>query len=785
MRVYELARELSIESEEILARCKQLGLRPKNRLSGLKGDDEAALRKVFGPRSEAPVSATPTPIKQEPPSPARKPANASGKHAAKAPDKHAPEKHAPDKHAAEIEAAKKAKAPPAKPAAEEDESEEGQAAAQRRRKKGRTTTPVPVEEEEITPRGPVLGRFIPPSTIQRYPRRPSRRSRPKFRRSPSAVEKPAVEGLQAPLSVKDLSAQLGIKANQILGRLMQRGVMVNINAMLGAEEVRTLAKELGFDLVVRETETMEESVTAIETAPDRAEDLQPRPPVVTFLGHVDHGKTSLLDCIRKTDVAAHEHGGITQHIGAYRVTIAGKTVVFLDTPGHEAFTAMRARGANVTDIAVLVVAADDGVMPQTEEAIDHARAANVPIVVAINKCDKPEANPTRVRQDLTRFGLQAEEWGGDTVCVDVSAVTGKGVDELVEMLSLVAELRELKANPDKPAHGTVLEAQMSETRGPLATVLIQEGSLRVGDIMVAGATFGRVKALYDDRGRPTKDAGPSCPVAVAGLNALPEAGDRLLVLDDLQKARSIAEERGAKAREAAVSRRDHVSLENLFASIEAGHVQELLVILKCDVRGTLEAVTKVLSGVSAHGVKVRILRASVGGISTSDVLLADASDAIIVGMNVAPDPVARSLAEQEGVSIRTYTVIYRLKEEIEKALVGMLAPEEREVVMGHAEVRQIFRISRFGVIAGCFVRDGVIARNHRVRLLRDNTVVHQGRIGSLRRVKDDVREAREGFECGIHLDSYDDIKVGDVIESYQIEKIAPTLESGASATSGG
>ena len=504
---------------------------------------------------------------------------------------------------------------------------------------------------------------------------------------------------------------------------------------------------------------------------------------MTFLGHVDHGKTSLLDRIRKTDVAVHEHGGITQHIGAYRVTLGGKTVVFLDTPGHEAFTSMRARGANVTDIAVLVVAADDGVMPQTEEAIDHAKAANVPMVVAINECDKPEANPVRVRQELSKLGLQPEEWGGDTVCVDVSAVTGKGVDDLMEMLTLVAELRELKANPAKAASGIVLDAQMSGSRGPVATVLVREGTLRIGDVMVCGAAFGRVKALYDDRGRSLREAGPSSPVAVSGLNTLPEAGDRLMVLSDLQKARAIAEERQIRAREAAVTQREHVSLENLFASIEAGHVQELMLIIKGDVRGTLEAVNKVLAGISAPGIKVRVLRASVGGITTSDVLLADASDAIIIGMNVVADPVARALAEQKRVSIHTYNVIYRVKEEIEKALVGMLKPEEREVVTGHAEVRQVFRISRLGAIAGCYVRDGTIARNHRVRLLRDSAIIHDGRIASLRRVKDDVREVREGFECGIHLESYDDVKVGDLIEAYQIEKIAPTLTPGAASAS--
>jgi translation initiation factor IF-2 len=442
---------------------------------------------------------------------------------------------------------------------------------------------------------------------------------------------------------------------------------------------------------------------------------------------------------------------------------------------------MRARGANVTDIAVLVVAADDGVMPQTEEAIDHARAANVAIVVALNKCDKPEANPTRVRQELAKLGLQPEEWGGDTVTVDVSAVTGKGVDELVEMLALVAELKELKANPKKPARGTVLDAMISGSRGPVATVLVQDGTLHVGDVIVCGATFGRVKALFDDRDRPLREAGPSWPVAVVGLTALPQAGDRLVVMDDFQKARAIAEERQSKARELVMTRREHVSLENLFTSIAAGHVQELRLIVKGDVRGTVDALQKVLASIVSPEVKLHILRASVGAISTSDVLLGDASDALVLGLNVVPDTVARALAEQKGVAIHTYNVIYRVKEDIERALAGMLAPEEREVVAGHADVRKVFRTSRAGTVAGCYVRDGIVARNHRVRLVRDGAVVFTGRVGSLRRGKDDVRDVREGFECGIRIENYDDVKEGDVIETFQVEKIARTLGASAGA----
>jgi len=638
--------------------------------------------------------------------------------------------------------------------------------------------------EEELPVAPVLGRYIPPSSIPRFPRRGMRRSRGRMQRRPlaaSAPDRPTSFDIQTPISVKDLSSAIGIKANVMLLKLMQDGAMVTINAVLNSEQVKALAQELKLQLRVTEAATAETAIEVIEARADQPEQLVPRSPVVTFMGHVDHGKTSLLDRIRKTDVAAHEHGGITQHIGANRVTIGDKTVVFLDTPGHEAFTAMRARGANVTDIAVLVVAADDGVMPQTEEAIDHARAAGVPIVVALNKCDKPEANPLRVRQELANIGLQAEEWGGDTVVVDVSAVTGKGVDELVEMLALVAELRELKANPTSPARATVLDAQMSGSRGPVATALVQDGTLRIGDIIVCGGTFGRVKALYDDHNRSIKEAPPSWPVAVVGLNGLPEAGDRLIVLNDIQQARSIAEERQHKAREAATVKRQHVSLENLFTSIEHGRLRELLLILKGDVRGTLEALHKIMGEIESPEVKLHILRASVGPVTTSDILLADASDAVIVGMNVPVDTAARALAEQKGVAIHTYNVIYRVKEEIEKALSGMLAPEERETIAGHAEVRRVFRISKVGLIAGCYVRDGVVARNHRARLIRDGAVVFDGKVGSLRRVKDDVREAREGLECGIRLDGFDDVKEGDVIETYQIEKIARTLGSAPTA----
>jgi len=786
MRLYELARELGRPSEELLKHCKQLGMKTANRLSGVSAEEAVLLRNALAgkppsaPGAKHPASAA-APKKPSaapsvrPPVPPRAPERSAA--AVRPPP-------APGAPAEKGAPSKKPGPPPPARASVAEEAEAARAAAARKRRKGKGAT-VNGQDDLYEPETvKVLGRYIPPSAIPRYPHRGMRRQRPRASRRPltaAAAEKSAVHELQAPLSVKDLSSVLGVKANVILLKLMGHGVMVTVNAVLNAEQIRLLATDLGLQIEVAEAVTAETTMAAMEHEEDRPEDLQPRSPVVTFMGHVDHGKTSLLDRIRKTDVAAHEYGGITQHIGANRVTVGGRTVVFLDTPGHEAFTDMRARGANVTDIAVLVVAADDGVMPQTEEAIDHARAANVAIVVAVNKCDKPEANPTRVRQELAKLGLQAEEWGGDTVTVDVSAVTGQGVDDLVEMLALVAELKELKANPKKPARGTVLDAMISGSRGPVATVLVQDGTLRVGDVIVCGATFGRVKALFDDRDRPLREAGPSWPVAVVGLTALPQAGDRLVVMDDFQKARAIAEERQGKARDLIMSRREHVSLENLFTSIAAGHVQELRLIVKGDVRGTVDALQKVLASIVSPEVKLHILRASVGAISTSDVLLADASDALVLGLNVVPDTVARGLAEQKGVAIHTYNVIYRVKEEIERALAGMLAPEEREVVAGHAEVRQVFRTSRAGNIAGSYVRDGIVARNHRVRLVRDGTVVFTGRIASLRRGKDDVRDVREGFECGIRIEGYDDVKVADVIETFQIEKIARTLGASAAA----
>jgi len=597
--------------------------------------------------------------------------------------------------------------------------------------------------------------------------------------APGQQIRPGAVELVSPVTVRSFSEATGIRANIVIRKLMEQGSMARITDVLSPETAELLGIDFGVEVKVKAAEAdLEKEMAQQFTEDENPADLQPRPPIVTFLGHVDHGKTSLLDAIRKTSVAAGEAGGITQHIGAYRAEFPdGRAVVFLDTPGHEAFTAMRARGANVTDVVVLVVAADDGVMPQTEEAIDHAKAAGVPIIVALNKCDKPEANPARVKQQLAAHNVLPEEWGGDVVCVETSAITGKGLDTLVEMIALVAELRELKANPNRRANGVVLEARIVEGRGVVASVLVQNGSLQRGDWILAGAAFGRVKDMINDKGKRLRIAGPATPVEISGFDTVPEAGEKFYVAEDSQQVRAAAEQRRERDCVKALTERPHVTLESFFSTLQASGKKELRVILKGDVKGTMEALDKVVREIGSGEVKINILRAAVGGISASDVLLADASDAIIVGLHVVPDGPARALADAKGVEIRTYDIIYHAVEELRKALEGLLEPEEKEIIQGHAHVLRIFKISRLGAIAGCSVRDGVINRTSQVRLIRDGVVVYTGRIASLRREKDDAREVREGFECGIRIENFDDVKVGDVIEAYTIEKIRRTLPS--------
>ncbi|MBI4565195.1 MAG: translation initiation factor IF-2 [Planctomycetes bacterium] len=590
------------------------------------------------------------------------------------------------------------------------------------------------------------------------------------------IEQREIE-LAAPVSIKEFCESLGIKAAAVIRNLMGKGVMASINHMLDEDQVIALALDFNRPKVkIVKTKTEEESVLAAAEEGDRPEDLTPRAPVVVFMGHVDHGKTSLLDRIRNTQVAAGESGGITQHMGASKVvTRDGKSVVFLDTPGHEAFTAMRARGANVTDVAVIVVAADDGMMPQTEEAINHAKAADVKIVVAINKCDKPQANPNKVKGQLASVGLNPEEWGGDTVCCEVSALTGAGVDHLVEMLSLEAELLELKANPKRSASGAVLEARKTEDRGVVATLLVQNGALRKGDILLAGRAYGRVRSMHDSEGRMVSEAGPSTPVEVSGLVEVPDAGDRFLVVAEIETARGIAEERAKRDRHAAIAERQHLTLENLFSKIESGHLKEVRVILKVDVKGSAEVLKESLQNLSTEEVKLRLLHVGVGAINESDVLLADAADAFIIGFNVQPEERARQLAKEKGVDIRLYDVIYKAIEEMKAALEGLLEPEEVEVKTGHVTVKQVFRISRVGTVAGCAVTDGKIERSSQVRLIRNGKVAWTGKLESLKRVKDDVREVVEGYECGVKLAGHDDVVPGDILESFQIQKVARKL----------
>ncbi|WP_435619687.1 translation initiation factor IF-2 [Thermoanaerobacterium thermosulfurigenes] len=570
------------------------------------------------------------------------------------------------------------------------------------------------------------------------------------------------------ITVKELSEKMKINPSDIIKKLISKGIMVTINQQIDYENASQIAEEYGF--LLEKKEENEDNLEIMDKEDDE-KDLLPRPPVITVMGHVDHGKTSLLDAIRKTNVTQREAGGITQHIGASVVEINGKKVVFLDTPGHEAFTAMRARGASVTDIAVLVVAADDGVMPQTIEAINHAKAANVPIIVAINKIDKPNANPDRVKQELVEYGLVPEDWGGNTICVNVSAQKNLGLDDLLEMILLEAEMLELKANPNRPARGTIIEAQLDKNRGPVATVLVQKGTLKTGDVIIAGTAYGKVRAMFDDKGRKVKKASPSIPVEVLGLSDVPKAGDILVVLDDEKKARSIAEKRKEKFREEEMMQKQKISLDELFNQIKEGNVKELNIILKADVQGSVEALKSSIEQLSNDDVRLRVIHGAVGAITETDVMFASASNAIIIGFNVRPDSKAKSLAEKEKVDIRLYRIIYDAIDDLKAAMKGMLEPEYREKELGKAEVRAVFRVPNVGNVAGCYVVEGKISRNANIRLVRDGIVIFEGKISSLKRFKDDVKEVQSGFECGIGIERFNDIKEGDVLEAYQMEEI--------------
>jgi len=573
------------------------------------------------------------------------------------------------------------------------------------------------------------------------------------------------------ITVKDLSERIGKPVAELIKKLLLLGIFATINQELDYDTALLVCSEYDIELEMKMEKTSEEALMEINEDVDKEEDLLPRPPVVTIMGHVDHGKTSLLDCIRRTHVTAGEAGGITQHIGAYTAEIHDQQITFLDTPGHEAFTSMRMRGAQCTDIVVLVVAADDGIMPQTVEAINHSKAAGVPIIVAINKMDKPTANPDRVKQELTEHELVPEDWGGDVICEPVSAHTEFGIEALLEDILLTAEMKELKANPNRPARGTIVEARLDKGRGPVATLLVQAGTIHVGDPIVAGTAYGRVRAMVNDKGQRINEAGPSMPVEIIGFNDVPDAGDTLYVTSDERLARQVAEERHDKERAAQIKAMQKTTLDDLFSQMKEGEVKDLNVIIKADVQGSVEAVRQSLEKLSNDEVRVRSIHGGVGAINESDIMLATSSNAIVVGFNVRPDAKARTMAEREGVDMRMYRIIYDAIEEVKAAMKGMLAPKFKEVILGHAEIRNTFKVSGVGTVAGCMVTDGLVRRNGKVRLLRDNIVIFEGNLDSLKRFKDDAREVNAGYECGIGLEGYNDMKELDVIECFVMEEI--------------
>lgn len=719
IRVYQLAKELGLSSKELLTRLNEAGLAVKSHSSNV---DEAKARAILAPPPQAqekPEVKKVAPAKAEvPPKPRPRP------------------KASPQPQPVQVEPAP-LEVPPAALAEPEVPIVEAPKAA----------PPAPVEE-------------VPPLVA------PPVEAKPLVEVPPKPVIK-----LAEAITVKELAERLGQSVSDLIKRLMKLGIMATINQSVSPEVAKQVAAQLGIEVELLPIEEL------VET-PEEVEDptlLRSRAPVVTIMGHVDHGKTSLLDAIRRTNVIALEVGGITQHIGAYEVELEGGKVVFFDTPGHEAFTAMRARGAQVTDVVVLVVAADDGVMPQTIEAINHAKAAGVPILVAINKIDKPNADPNRVRQQLADLGLVPEEWGGQTIFVEVSAKKRIGIENLLEMLLLLAELQELKANPFKPAKGTVIEAKLDRGRGAVATVLIQQGTLRVGDAFVAGLQYGKVRALISDKGRKLQEAGPATPVEVLGLSGVPMAGDQFVVISDERKARQIALARQQKHREVTYASKVHLTLEDLHRRIQEGEVKELRLVVKGDVQGSVEALRDALERLGTEAVKLKVIHAALGPISESDVMLASASSAIILGFGVRADPQAQRLAEQERVQIRLYNVIYDAIAEVKAAMEGLLEPKYVERVVGRVEVRQLFQIPRVGTVAGCYVLEGKVARDASIRLLRDGRVVHEGRVASLRRFKEDIKEVSSGYECGVALQNFNDVKVGDIIEVYELETVAQKL----------
>lgn len=796
MRVYELAKSLNLDSKRLIALMKRLQIDVKNHMSTL--DDETIKKiqeivegKVHQPAKEpdkpsggSPVGGTPPPAKKEPTRERVGPISppSPGSPVGPRPSGFQPASGFAPPSMNRPAAARSSFVPPgaARP--------QGGPVPSRFEGQNRARTGPEPSQPGAAPDQARLG-FEPPGRPsggrrQARDERPSRRDRenlkglgrPGPRRRAAPQPAPRTDRtivLEGPATVSGLSQKFGIPASDIIKQLMNLDILATINQEIDVDTAEILAAEFGLKTEVKALKEDLDEALLVEI-PDAPEDLKERPPVVTVMGHVDHGKTSLLDALRETRVTAQEAGGITQHIGAYSVSLRGRRVVFLDTPGHEAFTSMRARGAQLTDIAVLVVAADDGVMPQTIEAVSHARAAGVPIVVAINKIDKGDANPDRVKQQLAEHGLVAEEWGGDAVMVPVSARTREGLDHLLEMILLVADVRELRANPDKLGRGVVIEARLDRGRGPVATVLVQNGSVRVGDSFIVGQVFGKVRALLDDKGRPVKKAGPAMPVEILGLSEVPDAGDGFVVVEDERLARQVAGQRAERTRRLEARGSATTTLADLYEKIKEGEVQELRLILKGDVHGSVEPLKESLQRLSTDQVKVNVLHDGVGGITESDVDLASASQAIIIGFNVRPDVGAKRLADQDGVDIRTYRVIYDVLNDVELAMKGLLAPEYREVVVGHAEVRQVIRVPKVGSIAGLYVMDGKMVRSATIRILRNGAIVYEGKVDALKRFKDDVREVATGMECGLSLEKFQDFKEGDVFEAITMEEVPVT-----------
>ncbi len=743
-RVHEIAKAQGVSSKELLTALKKAGVEAKAAASSV---EEADALKALGGNGAGAATATKPKAKAE-----TKPAPAPPR----------PEAQAPK---ADGQPAAPKAAQPAKPAAKPAAAKKAASGGKKRRV---------VIDSQAARRDQMGG---PPP--QRPPRRRGgRRRRPLLEEPPAKTEEPAepeATKVNSGATVREVAELLGLGSAEVIKKLMMMGEMATLTQTLTDESIKAIADE--YDRKIEIVTVGEEEPEAPEFEDD-AESLVDRPPVVTIMGHVDHGKTSLLDAIRETEVAAGEAGGITQHIGAYQVHHDEKTITFLDTPGHAAFTAMRARGAKVTDVAVVVVAADDGVMPQTKEAIDHARAADVPILIAVNKIDKEGAQPDRVRNELAADGLTPEDWGGETVYCDVSAKTHEGLDTLLDMILLVSDLEELGANPDAPASGTVVESQLDPGRGPVVTILVQRGTLRVGDALVAGPQWGRVRAMQDFTGARVQEAGPGMPVEVLGFDGVCEAGEHVRAVENDRRARQLAQERGNRLKTEALARRQarKVSLEEVFSRAQEGDIKELDIVLKADVAGSLEALQDEIAKVPQEQVGINIIHSQTGGINESDVMLASASDAIVIGFNVRPLADARKAAEREGVDVRTYSVIYKITEDLRNAMEGMLEAVEVEEILGEAEIKQTFKASKVGRIAGCIVSEGKVTRTASVRLIREGTVIWDGKLGSLRRFKDNVQEVEEGQECGIVLDGYADVKEDDVLEFFETKQVEQTLE---------